>query len=117
MRTVIVDYLRSGGSLMSSTHTTTTGHALSQDSWIDAHYQSSREEYEAALRSVGIQPGWRVLDAGCGSGGFLPRMCELVGGHGHVIALDLAPEHIAKVETLLRDSRLANLESRQGSIL
>ena len=44
--------------------------------YLSAHYEAFRPEYEAMLRSVGIQPGWHVLDAGCGGGDFLPLLAE-----------------------------------------
>ncbi len=49
-------------------HTTSTGIASSTTDWLDAHFEMARPEYEAQLRAVGIQPGWRVLDAACGGG-------------------------------------------------
>jgi ubiquinone/menaquinone biosynthesis C-methylase UbiE len=48
--------------------------------------------------SVGIQPGWHVLDAGCGSGGFLPLIAGAVGPSDRIAALDLVPDNIAIVE-------------------
>jgi len=50
------------------------------------------------LRAVDLQPGWRVLDAACGSGSFLPWLAELVGPGGCLAALDLAPDNAALVE-------------------
>ena len=46
------------------------------------HFESARHEYEDSLRYVGIERGWKVLDAGCGDGAFLPLMSELVGAKG-----------------------------------
>ena len=43
-----------------------SGHALSDARWLDAHFEHSRVVYEAMARAVGLEPGWRVLDAGCG---------------------------------------------------
>ena len=80
-----------------------TGHRLSNADFIDAHYTACRNMYETMLRAVGIQPGWSVLDAGCGSGGFLPLMAELVGSRGKIDAYDLAPENIERVKTLTAD--------------
>jgi SAM-dependent methyltransferase len=71
-----------------------TGHALSETGWLDMHYEACRPEYEAMLRSVGIQQGWHVLDAGCGVGSFLPTMAELVGPSGEISALDLDPGNV-----------------------
>lgn len=50
------------------------------------------------LRSADLQPGWHVLDAGCGSGGFLPLIAEAVGPTGRVTALDVASENLAAVQ-------------------
>ena len=103
---------------MSSEHETSTGHSVSHASWLDAHFQSARSEYEASLRYVGIEPGWTVLDAACGGGGFVPWLSEQVGPGGSVVALDLAPENIAAVEANAREGGFAaNLQTRVGSIL
>jgi arsenite methyltransferase len=91
---------------MASRYQTSTGHALSDATWLDAHYQSSQLEYEEALKYVGIERGWNVLDAGCGGGGFLPVMADLVGANGSVVAMDLAPENVAHVATLVSEGKL-----------
>lgn len=78
-------------------HRSSQGHDGSTADWLDAHFTMAQAEYEAMLRSVGIQPGWHVLDAGCGSGSFLPLLAELVGPTGRVTALDLAPENVTAV--------------------
>jgi arsenite methyltransferase len=85
---------------MSSTYTSSTGHEASAAGWLDLHFESARPEYEDALRQVGIQPGWHVLDAGCGGGSFLPLIAEETGPTGSVAAIDLAPENIARARSL-----------------
>ncbi len=82
-------------------HASSTGQAYTDSRYLDAHFETCRPEYEAMLRSVGIAQGWRVLDAGCGGGSFLPLLAELVWPSGSVAALDLAPENIALVEERL----------------
>jgi arsenite methyltransferase len=77
--------------------TSSAGHALAAGAYLDAHFAMCRPEYEAMLRSVGLQPGWRVLDAGCGRGNYLPLIAEAVGQTGEIAALDLVPENIAAV--------------------
>ncbi len=103
----------------SSTHASSTGQALTEAGWLDVHFEACRPEYEAMLSSVGIEPGWHVLDAGCGSGSYLPLLTELVGSSGRVAALDLASDNIAIVEKRLSgwdlpcpvEARTASLES------
>jgi arsenite methyltransferase len=103
---------------MSDMAMTSTGHRGSAASWLDAHFEAARAEYEEALRFVGIQPGWSVLDAGCGAGGYVPLLCELVGTTGRVSALDLAPENIAHVEQLIREANcMVPVDLRVGSVL
>jgi SAM-dependent methyltransferase len=103
---------------MTGTRTTSTGHALSDAPWLDDHFQSARPEYEESLRYVGVQPGWTVLDAGCGNGCFVPLLCDLVGPNGAVVALDLAPENVAQVDALARDGHCpAHVTTKVGSIL
>ncbi len=54
----------------------------------DAYFRMCAGQYRQALHEVGILPGWRVLDAGCGGGLFSPWIARLVGrlglpgGHG-----------------------------------
>jgi arsenite methyltransferase len=103
---------------MSGMGMTSTGHELSDAPWLDLHFESARAEYEEALRFVGMKPGWTVLDAGCGSGGYVPLICEHVGSSGRVAALDLAPENVAQVERLVRGGRCAApVDLRVGSVL
>jgi ubiquinone/menaquinone biosynthesis C-methylase UbiE len=97
---------------------TSTGHELSDAPWLDVHFESARAEYEEASHFVGILPGWTVLDAGCGSGGYVPLICEHVGPTGGVAALDLAPENVAHVERLVRDGHCAApVDVQVGSVL
>ncbi len=42
-----------------------------------------------------LQPGERVLDAGCGSGRLIPVICERIGEQGSLVELDFAPGMLA----------------------
>ena len=63
------------------------------------------------LEEVGIQPGFRVLDYGCGPGSYIPPLAELVGETGRVYALDFHPLAITMVQSIINKRRLANVET------
>jgi SAM-dependent methyltransferase len=52
-------------------------------------------ELRAAIRSLGLEPGMRVLDAGCGSGEALAWLEHEVAPNGTVVGVDLASAHVA----------------------
>lgn len=76
---------------------------------VDAHFAACAAAFRGMVRSVGIRPGWTVLDAGCGTGAWLPLLGELVGPGGSVLGVDLAPENVAQ-------SRTRGVEVRQGDL-
>lgn len=75
--------------------TSSTGLGFTEATIVDAHFEACRPTYLELLDRVGLRRGWRVLDAGCGSGSFLPRLAELVGPEGEVTGIDLAEENVA----------------------
>jgi arsenite methyltransferase len=81
--------------------TTSTGHAVAAGAYLNRHFAAAQPEYEAIVRAVGFERGWQILDAGCGSGSFLPLLAALVGPDGGIHALDTAPENIAAVQARL----------------
>lgn len=75
-------------------HVSSTGQTATRADWLDAHFEACRPEYERAVVLAGFQPGWHVLDAGCGSGSFIPLLAAHVGPHGWITAVDLASENV-----------------------
>jgi SAM-dependent methyltransferase len=59
--------------------------------------------YEAALERTGVEPGWRVLDIGCGVGAFLRLVAER-GGEPH--GVDASEGLIAFARARLPDADL-----------
>jgi len=96
---------------------TSAGHRLSGGRHLDVHYLALKDEYDATLRATGIRPGWSVLDAGAGNGVFLPLMADLLGSQGHIEALDLAPENIEAIESLIADQQFpCPISTRTGDM-
>jgi SAM-dependent methyltransferase len=46
------------------------------------------------LRAVGVGPGWKCLEVGCGAGSIARWLAETVGPDGHVVASDLDPRFV-----------------------
>ena len=61
--------------------------------------------YQAAVDALGLGPGERALDAGCGTGRALPMLRAAVGRAGTVVGVDLTPEMLA---TAVEHGRLAD---------
>ena len=64
---------------------------------------------ERVLEEVGIQPGWWVLDYGCGRGRYVPAISTAVGDSGRVYALDFHPLAITSVERIAARRHLVNV--------
>src|SRR5689334_18733361 len=95
-----------------------TGQEATEAGFLDTHFEACRPAYEAMVRSVGIRSGWRVLDAACGSGSFLPLLAELVGPGGSLAAFDLAPDNVAHAQRLVAGwAGTCPVEVRQASLI
>lgn len=104
----------------SQVRSSSTGHNFSNESQLDGHFVFSQPEYEVMLQAAGLQRGWKVLDAGCGVGSFLPLMSEMLGASGHITATDLAPENVQLVAERIATSKLSvqcPVQTRVGSVL
>jgi ubiquinone/menaquinone biosynthesis C-methylase UbiE len=68
----------------------------------------------SVLKEVGIQPGFRVLDYGCGLGSYIVALAEMVGSSGKIYALDIHPFAIQTVKRLASNRGLINVKTIQS---
>ncbi len=68
------------------------------DAWV-------REDGAAFLRALGIGDGDRVLDFGCGPGGYVLALAQVVGPRGEVIAVDKSVSHLQSLQERIAESR------------
>jgi len=63
------------------------------------------------VHEVGIRDGFHVLDYGCGPGGYIKPVAELVGKSGKIYALDVQPLALASVKKTAAKDQLMNVET------
>ena len=69
----------------------------------------------AMLDAADIQPGHRVLDVAAGAGDQTIDIACRIGPHGHVVAIDLSPELVARAKSNLERDGYKNAEVRVGN--
>ncbi len=63
------------------------------------------------LIDAGIRPGSSVLDFGCGPGGYILPLAQMLGATGRIYALDINPAAVKAVKKLADRHKLANVET------
>ena len=63
------------------------------------------------LEEVGIEPGFHVLDYGCGPGSYIVPLVGLVGKSGRIYAVDIHPLAIQSVKGIASRRQLTNVET------
>jgi len=63
------------------------------------------------IREVGLKAGFKVLDYGCGPGGYVPAASNAIGPSGKLYALDALPIAIDMVKKIIAKKGLANVET------
>ncbi|WP_372343583.1 class I SAM-dependent methyltransferase [Streptomyces sp. KL116D] len=69
----------------------------------DSRFPDDGPAYASAVTELGLRPGDRVLDAGCGTGRALPPLRAAVGPSGTVLGADLTPAMLAAAVRAGRD--------------
>ena len=62
-----------------------------------------------AVRRLGLNPGDRVIDAGCGNGGSFPFLLEQVGPAGEVVGIEISPEMARRVVEHIHENGWRNV--------
>jgi len=63
------------------------------------------------VKEAGIKTGFKVLDYGCGPGGYIAPVSELIGENGRLYALDVMPVALKMVKRLVERKKLKNVET------
>ena len=63
------------------------------------------------LKEAGIEPGFCVLDYGCGQGSYVVPLARLVGSSGEIYALDIHPLATKEVQRKATQNAIKNLKT------
>jgi ubiquinone/menaquinone biosynthesis C-methylase UbiE len=63
------------------------------------------------LKEAGIEPGFCILDYGCGPGSYIAPLAQLVGISGEIYALDINPLAIKEVQKIAAQKAIANIKT------
>ena len=63
------------------------------------------------LKEAGIEPGFCILDYGCGPGSYMVPLAQLVGISGKIYALDIHPLAIKKVQKIAAQKSIKNIKT------
>jgi len=86
--------------------------------FLDSDYRRKLQPPDGIIEGSGIKPGQRVLEIGCGSGGFTTYVARAVGPTGQVEALDIQPAMLSQLEKKLalpENQDIQNITIHQAS--
>ena len=83
--------------------------------WLDRPEREQEEAPTEAIARLHLRPGDSVADVGAGSGYMTVRLARAVGPTGHVIAVDIQPEMIARLNERVRAEGLTNVTAILGA--
>jgi ubiquinone/menaquinone biosynthesis C-methylase UbiE len=69
--------------------------------WLERATREQEEEPKKLLKALKLEEGMVVADIGAGSGYHTFRLAPVVGDKGKILAVDIQPEMIKNVETIL----------------
>jgi demethylmenaquinone methyltransferase/2-methoxy-6-polyprenyl-1,4-benzoquinol methylase len=72
-----------------------------------------RRVRRAGITALGLSPGMRVLEIGCGSGLDLPLLVGAVGSSGTVYGVDVSPRMLGQAKDLVSRHNWCNVELRE----
>jgi SAM-dependent methyltransferase len=70
----------------------------------------------AALERVGVQPGWRAIECGCGPIGALAVLADIVGPSGQVLGVDFSEPTVQRAKAVVETLGLSNVDVVAGDV-
>jgi ubiquinone/menaquinone biosynthesis C-methylase UbiE len=71
---------------------------------------------EILFDKIGIQPGWKCIDLGCGPLGVLGPLSQNVGSQGQIVGLDINPLYVQAANQFISKNHYSNVKIIVGDI-
>ena len=78
--------------------------------WLERDDREREENTSLLIDLLGLEPGDRVADLGCGSGYFARRIAPIVGNDGEVLCIDIQAEMLEIARRLTEREGISNVE-------
>ncbi len=79
--------------------------------WLERSERDSLEQPDKVLETLHIEPGSTVADIGAGIGYYSLRLAAKVGPQGRVLATDIQPEMLSRLQTNMKKVGITNVEA------
>ena len=83
--------------------------------WLEREEREREERTDLLLTALQLKPGMVVADIGAGTGYLARRMAPAVTPNGKVLAVDVQPEMVAMLQTMVRQSGLTQIRPLLGA--
>jgi ubiquinone/menaquinone biosynthesis C-methylase UbiE len=90
------------------------GHGSAEQRRLQQQAGELADESAALFDEIGLAPGARVVELGCGPQGCLKLLSERVGKNGAVVGIEMSEEAVGLARAFLADLQIGNVEVRQG---
>jgi len=91
------------------------GHSSVEQKRLQQQAGELAEESARLFDQIGLKPGSRAVEIGCGPQGCLELLSSRVGPAGSVVGIELSEEAVQLARKFLSDRRIHNVEVRQGN--
>jgi SAM-dependent methyltransferase len=86
------------------------GHSMPEEDRLRRQAREFVPDSTQFLDQLGIQPGWRTADIGCGPHGILDLLSERVGPNGRVVGVERSESTVQLALQMIADRQLWNVE-------
>lgn len=92
------------------------GRAKAEELRLQQQIADLAHDSDAQFGAIGIEPGERIVDLGCGPGGVLHLLAKRVGPSGSVLGIDRSPQFVELARRFAAAHGLSQVEIREGDV-